>query len=1013
MRRLITRLCLVAGVLSGGPHAWALDPGVSLFDYHHDTWRHKDGAPVSITTMAQTTDGWLWLGTEQGLYRFDGLHFERYRSPSGRALLSARISTLTATLGGDLVVGHLDGGINLIRRGEIMPLPAWNAAKVDTVYDIMVDRDGTIWICTRSGLVRYAKGAWHNVDASWGLPQKTIEEATLDQYDQLWVLVSREWYKLDRGARRFQPTGRRDEDGAFFSPDGAMWRRKGDRIARVPSGQPGPQLPRLEAQRHLFRQTRDMFDADGNLWLLRSPNGIARVRKQDVPRSGSFDPSLLPAERLDQPWQLSNPHLIGMLEDREGNLWAMSLSGLERWRNQRIRTIALPENLASPNLAADGQGRIWVGADNLEQLWDVAGATPPAPRTGARRIAVAGRAGAILSASAQGVEHRRDGKLTVLPLPSDCPNVRAPLVNRLAEDRDSIWAGLRNCGLFRYRDGAWQPGTELGIPPKERVMTAGPDGAMWFGYRNGDVLRFLDGQLTRYAMADGRSLGPLQLIDTQREILISGAEGMAVLRQGRFERLHAAEPDALNYVAGVVVMPNGDRWLHVGAGLARVAAADWQASMAEPRRPLRMEVLDAADGYPGAPMIFAPIANGTLDDAGKLWFAATEGIGVLDTNRLYRNPVPPALEINALSVDNQLYPPQAGLRLPQKPMRVDIGFAALSIGMPERMQVWYKLDGVDRDWQLAGTRRMVSYSNLGPGSYRFSIKAANGDGVWNQGGASLSFAIEPAFTQTVWFYLLCAGAAIAVAYGLYLMRLRQLVRRMNAVLAARLLERERIARALHDSLLQSVQALVLRFSALGKSLPPDSEARQQLNTLLYEADGVIVEGRNAVMGLRLASVHGGDIELAFRRLVERMQAEHQVSMAFSVRGTRRRLDPLAWEEVYHIGAEALLNACRHAGATRIAMELDFGAQGLTLLVHDNGKGLDADLLRDGQRDGHWGLVGMRERAQHLHGTLTLQAATPRGLTVRLSIPATRAYDGQGRPSWRRRVMSLFSRWRGA
>ncbi|MTV38951.1 sensor histidine kinase [Duganella radicis] len=1013
MRRLITRLCLAAGVLACGSQAWALDPSVSLNDYHHDTWRRKDGAPVSIVTMAQTTDGWLWVGTEQGLYRFDGLHFERFRAPSGRALLSSRISTLTATLGGDLVVGHLDGGINLIRHGDIVPLPAWNASKVDTVYDIMVDDDGTIWICTRSGLVRYSKGAWHNIDASWGLPQKTIEEATLDQYNQLWVLVSSEWYKLDREARRFQPTGRRDEEGAFFAPDGAMWRRKGELIVRVPSGQIGPALPRREATRHLFRQTRDMFDADGNLWVLRSPNGIIRIRRQDLPRADSFDPLHLPSERLDQPWQLSHPQLTGLLEDREGNLWAMSLSGLERWRNQRIRNIVPPEGVSLLSLAADGQGRIWAAADHLDGLWDVTAAPPPARNPGAFGIVVAGRDGAILSATPRGIEYRRDGKLTVLPMPSTCPNVRELRVNRLAEDRDAIWAGMRNCGLFRYRDGAWQRATELGITPVERVMRAGPDGAIWLGYRSGNVLRYLDGKVSQYPMADGRSLGPLQMIDTQQEVLISGGEGMAVLRNGRFERLRAADPDVLNYVSGVVVMPNGDRWLHTGQGMARVAAADWRDSMADPARPLRMEILDAADGYPGAPMMFSTVANGTLDRAGKIWFASTEGIGVLDTTRMYRNRVAPPVQIGPLSVDGRLYASQDGLRLPEKPMRLDIGFAALSLGMPERTQVWYKLDGVDRDWQLAGTRRKVSYSNLGPGSYRFSVKAANNDGVWNDTGASLVFTVTPAFTQTAWFYLLCAGAAAALAYGLYLMRLRQLVRRLNALLGARLLERERIARALHDSLLQSVQALVLRFSALKQSLPPGSSAQRQLETLLFDADGVIVEGRNAVMGLRLANVHGGDIELAFRRLVERMQAEHRQAIAFSARGLRRRLDPLAWEEVYHIGAEALLNACRHAGASRIAMELDFAQHAFALAVRDNGRGLGEDVLRNGHRDGHWGLVGMRERAAALHGTLLLQAATPHGLELQLSIPAARAYDRNSRPSWRRRVAACFGRLRRA
>ncbi|TFW31433.1 sensor histidine kinase, partial [Duganella callida] len=605
---------------------------------------------------------------------------------------------------------------------------------------------------------------------------------------------------------------------------------------------------------------------------------------------------------------------------------------------------------------------------------------------------------------------RHDGRVDLLPLPPDCPSAGAADVNRLAEDRDSTWAAIRACGLFRYSGGKWSNAERLGIPRADRYFAAAPDGAMWFGYRNGDVLRYRDGQLLTYALADGGVLGAIRFIDTQQDIVVSGGEGSAVLKNGKLQRLHASEPEALNNLAGLVILPNGDRWLNTGLGLAHVTQADWQASMRDPRRPLRLRLLDAADGYPGTPVLFATVPNGTLDQAGKIWFAGTDGIGVLDTMHMYRNPLPPTLQITSLGTGERLYVPADGvLQLPQRPERIDIQFAALSLTMPEKMQVLYQLEGVDRDWQRAGLRRLVSYANLSPGQYRFRLKAANPDGVWNETGVSLTFAIAPAFTQTVWFYLLCGIAVLGAGYGLYLMRMRQLVRRMNAVLGARLLERERIARALHDSLLQSVQALVLRFGAIGRHLPPDSPAQQKLHALLSDADGVIVEGRNAVMGLRLASVYGGDIALAFTRLVERMQAEHKITIVLNVRGARRRLDPLAWEEVYHVGAEALLNACRHASASRIVMELGYGVQEFSLTVRDNGKGIADEALHDGSRAGHWGVVGMRERAAALNGCLQLKAAPVRGLEVWMRIPAARAYDRDSRPSWRRRLRAWLDR----
>lgn len=1010
---LLLVLCAAGACLLPAREALALDPGVSLHDYRHDTWRRRDGAPGNISSIAQTTDGWLWIGTFDGLYRFDGLSFERFQPPSGRRLRAPRISTLAAGGNGDLLVGYLEGGIDIVRGGELLPMPGAATMPPDPVYDIAADVDGAVWIGTSRGVLRVAGGAWQAAAADWNLPAARAEEFTLDQYRQLWALVGGAWYKLDRERRRFVAVARPPGKGTFFSPDGQMWQRRGHLIERLDSGRAGPPLPRDERTRHYYRQLDDMFDADGNLWLLRGPGSVARVRRQDIPRAGSFDPSTLPAERLDQSWQLSGMVATGLLEDREGNVWVTTRNGLERFRNQNIRTVAVPQGADLVTLAADATGAIWAGAQHMDGLWAVsAGAPPPPIVPEARRIAVLGRDGALVTNTPDAIERRLPGRVERLGLPPQCAAAGRFSVNRLLEDRDSTWLAMSPCGTFRYVDRAWRSVKEYGVPPRIQFSAVDRAGAIWFAYQNGEAWRFAGGRVHKVASA---GVGFLRFIDAQQEVLVSGSAGTAVLKDGRFERLRTRDPDVLNNVGGVMITTDGDRWLHADAGLVRIRAADWRAAVADPRIALPAEIFDSSDGYPGARMPYVPLANGAIDHAGRLWISGTEGIGVLDPRRLYRNPVPPALQITGLAAGGRRFAPAAGLRLPPSSGRVEILFAALSLGMPERLQVLYRLEGVDADWQRAGAMRRAIYANLAPGRYRFMLKAANANGVWNEEGAALDFVVAPRFFQTGWFYLLCAAGVAALAYLLYLLRLRQVVGRVNAALGARLLERERIARALHDNLLQSVQGLMWRFAGLVYELPEDSPTRRRMRELLAQGESVIVEGRNAVLGLRVAAVQGEDIERALRNLGERLEKEYGAAFALRIQGRVRPLDGAVWEELFHIGHEALHNAYRHARARHVALRLDFGRAAFSMAVRDDGAGIPARVLRHGFSEGHWGLVGMRERAQLVDGSLELRSA-PGATEIRVCIPALRAYVAGAAPgrrlrlrAWLRRLLSRMAR----
>jgi signal transduction histidine kinase len=333
------------------------------------------------------------------------------------------------------------------------------------------------------------------------------------------------------------------------------------------------------------------------------------------------------------------------------------------------------------------------------------------------------------------------------------------------------------------------------------------------------------------------------------------------------------------------------------------------------------------------------------------------------------------------------------VRLPPLVRDLAIEYTATSLVAPEKMQFRYKLEGRDRDWHDAGNRRQAFYTDLDPGKYRFRVIAANNSGVWNEEGAALDFSIAPAYWQTTWFRELCVAALIALLWTLYRLRLRQVARQFNATLEARVSERTRIARELHDTLLQSFHGLLLRFQTVLEMMP-SGQPKQLLASTIDQAAEAITEGRDAVQGLRSSTVETNDLANALRALGEQLAADeggNDVVLRLEVQGAPRTLHPVLRDEAFRIAGEALRNAFRHAGGKRIEVELRYDSEGLRLRVRDDGKGIDPQVLSMGGREGHFGMPGMRERAALIGGKLTVWSTPGSGTEVELTIPASRAY----------------------
>jgi signal transduction histidine kinase len=449
-------------------------------------------------------------------------------------------------------------------------------------------------------------------------------------------------------------------------------------------------------------------------------------------------------------------------------------------------------------------------------------------------------------------------------------------------------------------------------------------------------------------------------------------------------------------------------WLNGLSGIFHVRQPELLKALNDSSYQVKGELFGRRGGLPGVAQI-RPLPSAVEGTDGSLWFATTGGVARLDPTHSQLRVEPPVITIQSVSADDKPYEPTFPVRFPAHTSSVQIRYSAVSLSEPEAIHFRYKLQETDKDWHETDSAEPASYRNLAPGSYHFSVDATDTNGVWSHKVATAEFTILPAFYQTAWFRLLAVAAFFASLWGLYRLRLRQLGREFNITLEARVNERTRIARELHDTLLQSFHGLLLRFQTVSMLLPDRAvEAKSHLDSAIDQAAQAITEGRDAVQDLRSSTTVTNDLAAAIGALGQELAAHENGNNApvfrIEVEGAARDLHPILRDEVYRIAVEALRNAFRHAQARQVEVEIDYGERGLQLHVRDDGKGIDAKVQQGETPAGHFGLHGMRERAESVGGRLEVWSELDSGTEVALTIPASIAYNISPRPRrpWLRR-----------
>jgi len=891
------------------------------------------------------------------------------------------------------------------------------------VTSLLEDREGTVWAGTmtppgnsggRLCAIRSGRAECYGQDGAFGMFVWSLGE---DSSGALWAGAEFGVWRWKPGPPRLYATpGMRmgdisnaDNGRLLVGMSGAGLRQiVGDKLEAYPirsAVNPNALLPDRD-----INSNKLLRDHDGGLWIGTHERGLIHVHQD---RTDVFT-------KTDG---LSGDISCSIFEDREHNVWVATTEGLDRFRELPITTISTRQGLSSDqsnSVIAATDGSIWAAAhDGLTRLKDgqstIFRKASGLPDDFVQSLFEDYR-GRLWVSTAGGLAYLNDGRfVAVKGVPS------GDVYSMTGDKAGNLWLS-GNKGLSHLLDGRLVehfPWSALGRQQQAKVILS-DQGGLWLSFwQDGGVLYFKDGRVqASYTAANGLGKGHVPGLQIDQDGALWAATedgGLSRIKDGRVTTLTTKTGLPCDTIHWTIEDDDRSLWLYTACGLVRIARRELDGWVADPARRVETTLWDADDGvrlHPNSPSSFGPTIGRSPD--GRLWsLIAGKGIGVVDPHHLAFNRLPPPVYIEQVTADGTSHDAAQGLRLPAGSRDVLFNFTALTFAEPDKVRFRVKLEGQDEGWRELVNQRQVHYTNLSPKHYRLRVLACNNDGVWSEQGALLDFSIAPTYYQTNWFRALCVFLLLLLLWSAYQLRIRQLAHQFNMTLEARVSERTRIARDLHDTLLQSFQGVLLRFQSASNLLPkrPD-DAKQRLDSALGQAAEAITEGRDAVQGLRSSAFETNDLANGITVIAAELTSDSpgidSPAIDVEVQNAPRNLNPIVRDESYRIAGEALRNAFKHAKARRITVEIRYDKRRFQLTVRDDGKGID-DVGMHEQAAGHFGLHGMRERAELVGGRLEVWSKRNTGTEVQLNIPGAVAYGIPGERSWFSKLFAGKSR----
>jgi signal transduction histidine kinase len=828
---------------------------------------------------------------------------------------------------------------------------------------VLIDPAGTLWVTGRDRIFFLRAGDTHFTETRVGVTRDTSLARGAD--GTLWVT------DRTKGVRALPGLSTANFDTDYPAP---------------PNG-----IPLVDGARLLFDSQGRMWGTDhsvGGLFMVENPAAIA---------PGSLLHENQITTRFGSDIGLTSDQASPLFEDLEHNVWVGTNFGLDSFRHANVATLrsiaANPGVLFS--VAVDPKGDVWVASGTRLYRW-VEGelklhATFPRPIF----HLLADPTGGLWYDTEGALARWRDGRTYPVGLPSEA--IAASLTAEAPDGEGGLWAAFQLRGIYHFSRNQWRLwDPQIPGAGDATAMATTKTGTLWIGFPGNRALSF-DGRSRRhYSAGDGLQLGSaLSFSATDNDVLIGGETGLAWNISGRFQSTNALGDLPIAGVSGIA-RDSSLIWLNTSRGVIRIASTELRRALTSPSYVPTFRLFDPHDGLPGIALQTAAAPTAQLDGKGRIWLETNKGIAMVDPGQIRSNQIAPHVVIRFVETDSGRFDSQTPIELPQLTSRVRIAYTATSLSVPERVRFRYRLDRVDGQWQEAGNRREAFYTNLKPGAYYFRVMAANEDGVWNQTGAGLAFSIAPAYYQTWWFHLFCVVAVLILVAAYLLLRLRRYAAELRRRLEERHFERHRIARDLHDTLLQSVHGLMLRLQSAVSQIPTSTPARRMLDEAIDNAEKVILEGRDRVSELRAESEGLGDLPSAIRGVGESLASIHGFSFDLNHLGTPRELRPLVADECFSIAREALVNAAQHSQARNLGVTVEFNRMQLVICIKDDGIG-----ITPGQGDvmahNHFGITGMHERAATIGAALDIVSVAGKGVCVTLRVPAKRSYK---RGAWR-------------
>jgi signal transduction histidine kinase/ligand-binding sensor domain-containing protein len=960
---------------------------------YHTRWTVRDGVPNDIVAIQQTRDGYLWLGTGEGLFRFDGVSFQRYKPSPENELFSGRISALLATSDGGLWIAHQGRGVraSFLKNGEIQSYASPDSLHAGNILAFAQSPDGTMWAATDYGLERLEGAHWMDVGPHYDLASSYPETVFVDHRGTLWANTRTGLLYRTVGQSQFQTADATISENVDIteSHDGSVWMasvRGWVRRITLPDGSLVKEQPLIVA-----KSLGITFTHDGALWITTVGDGLLRMplASQSPANRKTSDKAL---EHFTERDGLLNDFSDTVFEDRENNVWITSSRGLDQFRLSKLIPVELAHGATYISMVEDPSGGLLVGSERLMHTVDgIVTRVLSSPS----RIECAYRdpLDRVWLGGVDGLWRLSNDRLLPYPLPAGLTptghNVQAIALDRAG----SLWVSFDRNGVYRLKGGSWVRSGGLPNFPGGAALieTTDAKGRIWFGYRD-NLLAMLDGtKISLFTPQQGVNIGNvIAIYEAEGRIWIAGDKGLEVLQNLHFHPVRAADSEALKGISGIAVDARGDMWLNSLLGIMHITADEIQRALTNDGYAIATERLDYLDGLVSAPEQIRPLPSVVKTKDGRIYFATRSSVVWVDPRQIPRNSIRPVAGVESINADGQTYDRPQRLHLKPNVDNLEISYTAPSLLIPERVHFRYLMEGLDKKWIDARDRRMALYSRIPPGNYVFKVIASNDEGLWSESASTVNIGIPPSFLQSIWFKVLCALAVLLLLSLIYVLRFRQVDAQIRARFHERVVERERIARELHDTFLQGIQGLLLRFNTTARSMAPESSARKSLEETLNQSNDVMLTGRRLVQGLRDTSRAVTLIE-ELEAIGHGFQGLYATELSVSSSGKERPLNPVVADELFKVGREAISNAFRHAQAKSILVELDYRDRDVKLLIRDNGVGIDQRLLIEGKKAGHWGLPGMRERVARLNGNIRFESRQAMGTTVEVKIPAYRAY----------------------